>query len=270
MTGRGTEHYDSEYRRTADELYTEIRREAFGEEIGQYSWLTADEYRTFFGWLGIDTSSHVLEIASGSGGPAIFMAEETGCRVTGADIHEAGVAAALTRAVERGLADRAVVRVHRCTRATPVRDRVVRRAHVHRLDQPSLRAGARLRRVASSAAARRAHALHRPDRRDREAPSRGDEHAQRFDGRVRLHSAGCRRAARARSGFRGRSDRGCDTEHGGRARAVEAAAREQHRDELVEAEGADEYAAFQHFLAVVGSLARERRLSRVAVVATRP
>jgi SAM-dependent methyltransferase len=107
MADSDTEHYDNEYRRTSDELYAEIRRAAFGEEIGQYSWLTAAEYRTFFGRVGIDASSHVLEVASGSGGPALFMAEETGCRVTGADIHEAGVAAANARAAQRGLADRA-------------------------------------------------------------------------------------------------------------------------------------------------------------------
>ena len=38
------------YASVEDELYAGIRREAFGEEIGQFSWLTADEYRTFFTW----------------------------------------------------------------------------------------------------------------------------------------------------------------------------------------------------------------------------
>jgi SAM-dependent methyltransferase len=52
--------------------------------------------------------SQVLEVASGSGGPALFMVEETGCRVTGVDLHEEGVAAANAAASERGLADRAV------------------------------------------------------------------------------------------------------------------------------------------------------------------
>jgi len=86
--------YDRTYERVADELYATIRREAFGEEIGQFSWLTADEYRHFFTLLGIDAGSEVLEVASGSGGLAVFMAQETGCRVTGLDIHQAGVHAA--------------------------------------------------------------------------------------------------------------------------------------------------------------------------------
>jgi hypothetical protein len=49
-----------------------------------------------------------------------------------------------------------------------------------------------------------------------------------------------------------------------------ATARTAHADEIVAAEGAEEHAAFQHFLDTVGTLARERRLSRIAVIATRP
>jgi hypothetical protein len=47
-------------------------------------------------------------------------------------------------------------------------------------------------------------------------------------------------------------------------------AREQHRSELDEIEGHDSNAAFQRFLEVVEMLARERRLSRIAIVARRP
>ena len=84
-----------------------IRREAFGEDIGQTSWLTADEQRGFCSWLDLGSSSELLEVASGSGGPALFTVEETGCRVVGVDIHEEGVATANTAARERGLAERA-------------------------------------------------------------------------------------------------------------------------------------------------------------------
>ena len=269
MTGRGTEHYDSEYRRTADELYTEIRREAFGEEIGQYSWLTADEYRTFFGWLGIDESSHVLEIASGSGGPAIFMAEETGCRVTGADIHEAGVAAALTRAAERGLADRSSFVCTDAREPLPFetgsfdaltcidsinhlyeRERVF--AEWHRV----LRPGARMLftdPIVVTGRLRREEMSTRSDSMGEfvfTAPD-VDEQLVREAGFVDVRTEDV-------------------TQNMEDVPARWRSAREQHQDELVEAEGAEEYAAFQHYLAVVGSLARERRLSRIAVVATRP
>ena len=73
--------YDSAYGNFAAEVYEQIRREAFGEDIGQNSWLTAEEYLRFFEWLELDSTSNVLEVACGSGGPALFMARETGCRI---------------------------------------------------------------------------------------------------------------------------------------------------------------------------------------------
>ena len=103
----GSRFYDTTYGAFADRLNATIRAEAFGEEIGQNSWLTADEHRRFLGWLGIDESSDVLEVASGSGGPALFMVRETGCRVVGVDLHDAAVDAANAAAAEQGLSDRA-------------------------------------------------------------------------------------------------------------------------------------------------------------------
>jgi SAM-dependent methyltransferase len=87
-----SEFYDRTYGSFAERLNATIRAQAFAEEIGQNSWLTADEHREFFRWLEIDGSSRVLEVACGSGGPALFMARETGCRVTGVDLHVASAA----------------------------------------------------------------------------------------------------------------------------------------------------------------------------------
>ena len=96
--------YDKAYGNFAATVMTEIRRAAYGEDIGQNSWLTVGEFRQFFGWLAIDKDCRVLEIASGSGGPALFMARTTGCRVTGVDNNRRGVAHAnrLTRASALG------------------------------------------------------------------------------------------------------------------------------------------------------------------------
>jgi SAM-dependent methyltransferase len=99
--------YDAVYGAFGGQLAAAIRAEAFDEDIGQNSWLTADEFRGFFGWLELDASSEVLDVASGSGGPALFMVTETGCRVTGVELHQAGVAAANDAARRRGDADRA-------------------------------------------------------------------------------------------------------------------------------------------------------------------
>lgn len=101
------ELYDNTYGNFADSILEEIRRAVFGEDIGQNSWLTADEYWRFFKWLELDSSSNVLEIACGSGGPALFMARTTGCRVLGLDNNENGFANANKMAEEQGLAAKA-------------------------------------------------------------------------------------------------------------------------------------------------------------------
>src|SRR4249920_543012 len=94
--------YDT-YKNYADELYKEIREETYGEDIGQTSWLTADEYRGFFDILKLSPNHKVLEVASGSGGPAVFMVKETGCQLVGIDINENGIENAKHLASENGL-----------------------------------------------------------------------------------------------------------------------------------------------------------------------
>jgi hypothetical protein len=46
-----TGHYNTNYGHFQTELYAQIRQEAFGEDIGQNSWLTSDEQDRFFDWL---------------------------------------------------------------------------------------------------------------------------------------------------------------------------------------------------------------------------
>jgi SAM-dependent methyltransferase len=111
-TERDTGFYDANFGASADELNRAIRRAAFGDDIGQFSWTTADEHRDFQRQLGIRADSSVLEVASGSGGPGLFMVHSTGCRLVGIDIHAAGVVAANTAAAEQGLGDRATFVVH--------------------------------------------------------------------------------------------------------------------------------------------------------------
>lgn len=100
-------HYGATYEGFASQLYGEIRRKAFGEDIGQTGWLTADEQDLFVSWLELNVESRLLDVACGSGGPTLRIARETGCRVVGVDLHEQGVAAARDQAVAEGVDDRA-------------------------------------------------------------------------------------------------------------------------------------------------------------------
>ena len=98
--------YDANYSNYAADAQATVRGEAFGEDIGQNSWLTVPEYRQFWAWLGLGADSRVLDVASGSGGPAMFLARSVGCRLTGIDINQHGVANANRLAAEQGLGER--------------------------------------------------------------------------------------------------------------------------------------------------------------------
>jgi cyclopropane fatty-acyl-phospholipid synthase-like methyltransferase len=94
------------YGEVSDGVLAEIRRETYGEDLGQFSWITADELRKFFNRLQLTADSHVLDVACGSGGPALFTAQTVGCSVIGIDINQAGIVAVQRMAEARGLQDR--------------------------------------------------------------------------------------------------------------------------------------------------------------------
>ncbi len=94
-TASGTvDFYDSTYAGFQERVRARIRRDTYGEDIGQNSWLTADELREFIAWLELTPSASVLEIAVGSGGPALFLARTSGVRVVGIDVNAHAIVAA--------------------------------------------------------------------------------------------------------------------------------------------------------------------------------
>jgi 2-polyprenyl-3-methyl-5-hydroxy-6-metoxy-1,4-benzoquinol methylase len=103
-------HYQANYANFQSELYAQIREEAFGEDIGQNSWLTSDEQDRFLQWLDLLAGKTLLDVACGAGGPALRIAASTGCSVIGVDVHEQAVTTANSLAVQRGLTQRAEFR----------------------------------------------------------------------------------------------------------------------------------------------------------------
>ena len=77
--------FNNTYANFTEQVLASVRAATYGEDIGQNSWVTADEYEGFIRSLHLRDEAHVLEIASGSGGPALHLARKTGCRVTGLD-----------------------------------------------------------------------------------------------------------------------------------------------------------------------------------------
>ncbi len=92
--------YNSAYGNFQKQVLAEIRRETYGEDIGQNSWITTDEYDTFYSWLNLSPGDHILEVASGSGGPALYLAKKFKCHITGLDINEDGIKTANQQAAD--------------------------------------------------------------------------------------------------------------------------------------------------------------------------
>jgi SAM-dependent methyltransferase len=114
--------YDSHYAHVEADVYRAIRAETYGEDLGQTSWMTASEFDGFCGWLALDRSSRFLEVACGSGGAAVRVAERFGASVTGVDVNPAAIGDATARAHAHGVEERAQFEVADGDRALPFSD----------------------------------------------------------------------------------------------------------------------------------------------------
>jgi SAM-dependent methyltransferase len=90
--------FDTTYRGFADDVRTQVRRETYDHDIGQTGWLDLAEWRTFAQRLRIRPGSRVLDVASGSGGPALQLVRDTGASVVGVDVHADAIANASSAA----------------------------------------------------------------------------------------------------------------------------------------------------------------------------
>jgi SAM-dependent methyltransferase len=99
--------YDASYRKFDLDARRQVRLETYGEDLGQNGWLTAGEWRAAGERLGVGEGSSVLDVACGSGGPAVELARRTGANVTGVDVS----AHAIETATELARRERAAGRV---------------------------------------------------------------------------------------------------------------------------------------------------------------
>jgi SAM-dependent methyltransferase len=91
-------NYDPLYAEFDSPLLKELRTDAYGEDIGQHSWVTADELRADIERLSLTSNSRLLDVGCGPGGPLVFAAQLTGCLGIGVDISQAATESAMRRA----------------------------------------------------------------------------------------------------------------------------------------------------------------------------
>lgn len=101
--GLGDRGYESLYEEFDSPFMRQLRIEAYGDDFGQHSWVTAGELEACMPDLGLSPSSRLLDLGCGPGGPLAFIVGRIGCHATGVDISPAAIAAARARAVARGL-----------------------------------------------------------------------------------------------------------------------------------------------------------------------
>jgi SAM-dependent methyltransferase len=120
--GGGFDFYGPQYARFDTELAVEVRREVYGEDMGQQGWRTTAEQAEIAALLRAGPGSRVLDVACGAGGPSLALVERTGCHLTGLDAEGAGIAHAEAQAAARGLAGRATFAVLDCGGRLPFED----------------------------------------------------------------------------------------------------------------------------------------------------
>jgi SAM-dependent methyltransferase len=259
--------FESIYGNFGERAVEAIRGETFGRDIGQNSWLTADEYDRFISRLGLAPGGHVLEVASGSGGPALYLAEKTGCRVTGVDASENGVATATRAAADANQSERVSFGLADANAPLPFGDETFDavvcidsmnhlpdRAGVLREWRRALRAGGR--------------ALF-TDPVLITGPVTNDELAVRSSvGLFLFVPEGLNERLIEGSGL-SLIQKEDVTENAALISGRWHAARASRREALLSIEGEERYEALQKFFAVVHRLTTERRLSRVAYLVER-
>ena len=241
-----------------------VRRQTYGEDIGQSSWMTATEWLRFADQLQVQPESHVLEIGSGSGGPAVHLAAARGCQVTGVDINDHGVRNAERLAASRGVADRVTSGWW-----TPISLFPFRRRHLTRWSQTTRCATSRIawRYFAIGTACRPHGRILFTDAMIVSGLVSHEELAVRSSiGFYLFVPPGENERLIVQAGFTlvGTED---VTDSAAAIAQLWHDAREEHRVALVEREGDANFAGLQRFLACVQRLSAERRLSRYCYLA---
>lgn len=259
--------YDSHYGHLGTDVQSEVRRETYGEDLGQASWITAGEAREWFDRLRLGPGQRALEVACGSGGITCAMARHTGAGAVGLDVNEAAIAAALQRAERAGLSGVVSFRTADAGRPLPFPDASIDalfcndsinhlpgRAAVLADWRRLLRAGGRLLFTDPIVVTGQL--------------SNDEIRARSSIGFFLFTPAGENERLLARAGFR-------VLEATDRTAAVAAIsqrwrdARSARRERLIAQEGEEAFEGLQSFLAVVHTLASEGRLSRYAYLAER-
>jgi SAM-dependent methyltransferase len=263
------------YANFADAVMAAVRRETFGVDIGQNSWITAAEFDRFVSWLRTPLPSTppaanqpILEIACGSGGPALHMAKTLGCRVTGIDAEERAIATARRGAEAMCASGRCTFMVADANGRLPFEDEsfdgiICIDAMNHLPDRPGvMRQWRRVLRPGCRAMFTDPVVI--------TGPVTNDELALRSSiGTFVFVPPGVNERLIEESGLALVQQEDV-SENAAMIAERWRNARQKHRDDLVKIEGNERFEGLQRFFQTVHELTSQRRLSRVAYLLQKP
>jgi SAM-dependent methyltransferase len=82
-----------------------LRQEAYGRDIGQHSWVTAEELEEDIPRLQLSRASRLLDLGCGPCGPLTFVTSRVRCQSTGMDLSANAIAAGMARAAAMEIAE---------------------------------------------------------------------------------------------------------------------------------------------------------------------
>lgn len=95
--------YDEFYKNFDSPLMRQLRTEAYEKDIGQHSWVTADELEEGVHRLELSHSSRLLDLGCGPCGPLAYIVGLIGCHATGSDLSAQAISVGRARIASLGL-----------------------------------------------------------------------------------------------------------------------------------------------------------------------
>lgn len=100
----GRKAYDDLYEAFDSPVMRQVRREAYGEDVGQHSWVTAVELDAYIPLLRLSQASRLLDVGCGPAGPITYVVAQAGCHAVGIDVSDEAIQAGRARVAAMGLA----------------------------------------------------------------------------------------------------------------------------------------------------------------------
>src|SRR6267143_5341712 len=117
-----TAPYDKLYEHFDSPLMRQIRAEAYGQDIGQHSWVTAEELLADIPKLKLSPESRLLDLGCGPAGPLTYISGQTKCQAVGLDVSANAIAAARDRAASLGLSEQIILQQADLNESLPFAD----------------------------------------------------------------------------------------------------------------------------------------------------